>query len=180
MKKLGLICLVLVIAIGSIGIAYAKWSQNLTINGSVATGTYDTQFINVAGNRASGTGSISTSVDGAKHSITVILGATAALSPGCIETVTFNILNNGTIPAKIAAINVGTVDPPTLVLPQDLDIGGTSARDITVSFSGVTAGTTINAGATSGQCTLSFTTDSTADQNLASGNIYFRILTQQN
>lgn len=39
MKKIGLLCLVLVLALGTLGMGYAKWSQTLTINGTVNTGT---------------------------------------------------------------------------------------------------------------------------------------------
>jgi predicted ribosomally synthesized peptide with SipW-like signal peptide len=41
MKKIGLISLALVIALGGLGIGYAKWSDTVTINGSVKTGSLD-------------------------------------------------------------------------------------------------------------------------------------------
>jgi len=37
MKKAGLICLVLLLALGSLGISYAGWSNNLNINGTLTT-----------------------------------------------------------------------------------------------------------------------------------------------
>ncbi len=38
MKKIGLLVLVLVIALGSLGVAYARWSDTVTINGPITTG----------------------------------------------------------------------------------------------------------------------------------------------
>jgi hypothetical protein len=39
MKKIGLICLVLLMAMGSLGVNYASWSKNLTISGTMVTAT---------------------------------------------------------------------------------------------------------------------------------------------
>lgn len=41
MKKIGLICLALVMSLGVFGVAYASWNDTITINGSVETGTLD-------------------------------------------------------------------------------------------------------------------------------------------
>ena len=38
MKKIGILALVLVLALGSLGIGYAMWSDTLTIKGDVSTG----------------------------------------------------------------------------------------------------------------------------------------------
>jgi predicted ribosomally synthesized peptide with SipW-like signal peptide len=43
MKKIGLICLVVIVALGSIGAAYASWSQSLNIGGTVTIGTWSTE-----------------------------------------------------------------------------------------------------------------------------------------
>jgi nitrogen fixation protein FixH len=40
MKKLGLICLVFLVALTIMGAAYAVWTQNLSVTGTVSTGTY--------------------------------------------------------------------------------------------------------------------------------------------
>jgi predicted ribosomally synthesized peptide with SipW-like signal peptide len=39
MKKIGLLMLALVIALGALGIGYAKWSDTVVVNGSINTGT---------------------------------------------------------------------------------------------------------------------------------------------
>jgi len=40
MKKIGLICLAVVLAVGAIGFGYANWSQTLTITEEVNTGDF--------------------------------------------------------------------------------------------------------------------------------------------
>jgi len=45
MKKIGLICLVLVLALGSIGVGFAMWSETLTIDATVNTDEVDWEFV---------------------------------------------------------------------------------------------------------------------------------------
>jgi hypothetical protein len=44
MKKIGLLCLATVLALGAMGVGLAKWSETLTIVGVVNTGEVDVQF----------------------------------------------------------------------------------------------------------------------------------------
>ena len=44
MKKIGTLCLALVLALGTLGVGYAMWSETLTIDGTVYTGTVDVEF----------------------------------------------------------------------------------------------------------------------------------------
>jgi hypothetical protein len=39
MKKIGLLCLALVLALGALGVGYSAWTDVITINGSVSTGS---------------------------------------------------------------------------------------------------------------------------------------------
>lgn len=41
MRKIAILCLALVMALGSLGVAYAAWSETLTIEGTVDTGAVD-------------------------------------------------------------------------------------------------------------------------------------------
>jgi len=43
-KKIGLICLALILALGALGIGYAMWEETLTIDGVVYTGNVDVEF----------------------------------------------------------------------------------------------------------------------------------------
>jgi len=45
MKKIGLLCFALVIALGGLGVGYAAWTDTVTINGTVNTGTVDLDII---------------------------------------------------------------------------------------------------------------------------------------
>ena len=55
MRKLGLLCLVFVIALGSLGVGYAMWSNTLSLEGQMTTGEvnviFDSQFDNDNGNQ---------------------------------------------------------------------------------------------------------------------------------
>lgn len=48
MKKIGVIALTLVLALGIIGVGYALWAENLYITGTVTTGEVDWEFYNIA------------------------------------------------------------------------------------------------------------------------------------
>jgi len=41
MKKIGLLCLALVLALGALGVGYAAWTDTITIEGTVNTGSVD-------------------------------------------------------------------------------------------------------------------------------------------
>ena len=47
MKKFGLLLLAVVLALGSLGVGYAMWSEDLFINGTVNTGEVDWEFYNI-------------------------------------------------------------------------------------------------------------------------------------
>ncbi len=49
MKKIGLISLALILALGTLGIGYALWSENLYIEGVAQTGEVDWEFYNPTG-----------------------------------------------------------------------------------------------------------------------------------
>jgi len=48
MKKLGLICLTLVLALGALGIGYAAWTDTITISGTVNTGSVDLKIVELS------------------------------------------------------------------------------------------------------------------------------------
>jgi len=52
MKKLGLLCLAVVLAMGSLGVGYAMWSDTVTITGPVTTGEVDVCVRDIAANEA--------------------------------------------------------------------------------------------------------------------------------
>jgi hypothetical protein len=169
MKKLGLICLVILIAIGSVGIVYAKWSQNLALNGTVATGTFDVIFNSFAApSGQNGSTFSATSVD----SHTYTLGCTN-LYPGLDGTFIFVLKANGTVPAKITHIyikqgGVTEATDPSGAVPLKLDAD--TNNDISITVSGISNTTTIDAGATVSGSILLHTWKLTPDGNDATQN----------
>jgi predicted ribosomally synthesized peptide with SipW-like signal peptide len=149
MKKLGLICLVLCVALASLSVAYASWSQNLTVNGKVSTGTFDVQFQQAVSNDgtrlsdptvqgswswtggtlaatnwtgARATDKASTTVSGAGSGTLTITISSAYV--GYWSSVGCTLKNTGSIPIKVDTVTY-TVTPPA----------GRSASDVSVYFS---------------------------------------------
>jgi predicted ribosomally synthesized peptide with SipW-like signal peptide len=46
MKKIGLIMMALVVTLGALGVGYAAWTDTVTINGTVTTGSLDIKVVN--------------------------------------------------------------------------------------------------------------------------------------
>ena len=140
MKKIGILALALVLALGSLGIGYAMWSETLTIEGDVSTGevsvSIDSQYDNdinpqldpcepghwdVAsdpvwvGNRynknVAQTTSVYDLVDGEWGKIIIANGY-----PSYWGSVIWDIHNDGTIPVQLWSVTLtelsfGVVDP---------------------------------------------------------------------
>jgi predicted ribosomally synthesized peptide with SipW-like signal peptide len=49
MKKIGIICLALVVALGGLGIGYAAWTDSVTVTGTVNTGNVDIDVVDYSG-----------------------------------------------------------------------------------------------------------------------------------
>ena len=49
MKKIGLLALAIVLALGALGVGYAAWTDTITINGTVNTGTLDIDAVYFSG-----------------------------------------------------------------------------------------------------------------------------------
>ena len=48
MKKIGLVCLAVVLAMGALGVSYALWSDSLYLDGTVETGVVDVSIVRIA------------------------------------------------------------------------------------------------------------------------------------
>jgi hypothetical protein len=101
MKKMGLIILVVVLAMGAIGAGYAAWQQTLTINGSVTAATFDVNFTNATASAAP-TGGTSTNVISAPGPTGKIATITVTNAyPGYTGTYTLTVTNGSTIPVTL-------------------------------------------------------------------------------
>jgi hypothetical protein len=107
MKKLGLILLVVIMALGALGAAYAYWSQPLYVNGNVTAGTVAAQFYgtgvpapsDAATTAKSGTSVAYSSYNGGTYNVMTITVPNAY--PGMTVTVPFQVYNSGTLPEII-------------------------------------------------------------------------------
>jgi hypothetical protein len=102
MKKLGLIILVAVMALGALGAAYAAWNQSLYIQANVQTGTLSA-IINVAdGYSPSATPNYVSVVNSTGAPYTQLTVTVTNAVPGAVISIPYQIYNNGTIPCNIA------------------------------------------------------------------------------
>ena len=114
MKKIGLLALALVLALGTLGVGYAMWFEDLYIYGTVNTGTLDAEWsIEAVGDSETAekdVSSITASYDSGYLYI-IITGAYP-----CIDYwVNFDVDNLGTIPFHVCPITCTTTGFPGTV-----------------------------------------------------------------
>ena len=120
--KIGIICLALVIALGSLGVGLAKWTDTLIINAKVTTGTFDCHLARISCTDNEGgldVGSCTCSKTG-DESFTV------AIDNGYQDyecTASFKMTNGGTIPAKIKSIAIDNVHSDIGVTVSGISVG---------------------------------------------------------
>jgi hypothetical protein len=190
MKKLGIICLTLVVALGLMGVGYAQWQQTLTVTGSVSTGTFDTQFQNVSFVRDTNNVANGNVASVLAHSFTVNV---TDLYPGCEESARFDVANTGSVPAKVNVFKItftpaGGSSTDYAPLPVSLNLSNplNSTNDIKVSVTGIALNDTIGVGAANAKtdCLLTIrgwkngVEDNDCDQSV-SGTFTFTIGTIQ-
>jgi predicted ribosomally synthesized peptide with SipW-like signal peptide len=162
MKKVGMIVLALVIALGALGAGYAYWTQDLHINGSVATGNMSVIF----------TGGSGTVVEPATSALTTVSasGKTATVTvtnayPGYAFQVILNGTNNGTIPVKL--LNA-TYTPVSGTIFDKMTIGDVYITAVGIARHDVTPSdinTTLPVGAFTLEFNFSFDTTMTGYQS---------------
>lgn len=106
MKKVKYIALILVLALGLIGGAYAAWTDALQVSGTVATGDIDVVFIDAESNDAGNTGDpgqpegkdvASTEVEIINEGKALKVTVNNAY-PGYVSRVDYKVKNNGSVP----------------------------------------------------------------------------------
>jgi hypothetical protein len=129
MKKMGLLLIVLVVALGSLGVAYAAWAQDLTIENTVNTGYISASFADYSVGTdpyadlsavIEGSGATDADLNSLNDELNVTIDDAY---PGFSQTIYFKVVNNGTVPFYLtpdAAIvkhgsdvvtNIATVTP---------------------------------------------------------------------
>jgi len=144
MKKLGVICLVLLIALSIMGAAYAVWTQNLNITGTVNTGTYivtvaqapaatatnNSGSVLLIGTAIVTIGPVTGTGTNAGFSVTIANGY-----PGLIVKVPYKIAQIGSVPAKVTAMKLGILGATPITwngAAQGITLSGGSYIDINV------------------------------------------------
>lgn len=182
MKKLGSIFIALVVAFSLMGVGYATWTQTLTVNGTVNTGTFDVVFNSFtapAGTIGSGV-IVPVTPDGTDPTHKYIVSV-SNLYPGKDEDITFVLKNTGTVPAKITAIKIGGTD---YMVPVNRDLTPTDSKnDIKITVSGIDTTTTLGvSGTVTGHLVIHTwiaATDGTDATPGTSGSFTFTIETAQ-
>ena len=117
MKKIGLIAIVVVLALGIIGVGYAAWSQNINITSTVSVGSYvisiaqtpaatatnDVSSVGLSGTATITIGTVTSTGTNAGFNITIANGY-----PGLTLKIPYTVSNTGSVPAKISAVKIGT------------------------------------------------------------------------
>ncbi len=152
-KKVGLIVLVVVLALGALGVGYAAWSQSLNVTANVNTGTFGAKFASAVSNDDGTPGNIldpssagswsggvwdsgtraSTNVGNTTVAITTttVTGDTLTVTinnayPGYFGSVAVQVANTGSVPIKVVASG-----PQTQV-----NSGGGATTDLAVAVTG--------------------------------------------
>jgi len=111
MKKIGIICLALVMALGAMGLGYALWSEVLTISGTVQTGDIGAEW-SVEAYGDNETKDVSSCVATGNGSDTLTVTITGAY-PCVGYYVDWNIEGTGSVPIHFAAPSIDTANMPS-------------------------------------------------------------------
>jgi hypothetical protein len=195
MKKIGLIAIIVVLALGIIGVGYAAWSQTLNANATLNTGSYIINFASSpTPSPTTGTGTISASASGTTMTVGLNTGY-----PGFSGTVNYTINNTGTIPAKVTSItltaNTGTIINPGAYSSGHLGDSQADAWNITLPSGtlgttdvqvwitgGITSATTwaASSGTASGVLNMAVPNSLATDMGGLTGSVTLSIGTTQN
>ena len=117
MKKIGILILALVLAMGSLGVGYALWSDSLYIDGTINTGELDTCIVSIASDDVGpDLGDDKIGKDVGSTTVGIIDCHTANITVTgaypCYENyVHFTTEIRGTVPVILEAINIVNDNP---------------------------------------------------------------------
>lgn len=142
MRQLGIICIVVVLALGCLGAGYAQWSDNLTVTSNVQAGTFDVVFDSFS-LPTDDLGMTFSAEAVSPHEYTLTLNG---LNPGYNADIVYVLRNNGTIPAKVTAVKINdTIYTEGDYVSLDFNTPANGA-DIIVSLGGIFANTLVPLG----------------------------------
>ena len=137
MKKLGILCLILIIALGTAGVGYATWAQGLIVTGNINVAAFNVVFDSFAKpDDINGATFSATKVNDQWYSIGL-----NNLYPSLNATFTFVIKNNSDVTVKITDIKLDgssrTTENKDITSPTD------GKYDITVTVQDISTSTTL-------------------------------------
>lgn len=151
----------LIIAVVSLGVAFAAFSSTLTINGNatVTAATWDVHFEDLSQPSTTGTATVTTAPT---LSTTSFSGLVVNFkSPGDSITYTWHVVNDGTFNASLAT---SPATLPTPVCKVGQDTSATSAVNVCKHLSWTVTGYNNSLAARTGDDTITFTLTYTNDQ----------------
>jgi hypothetical protein len=111
MKKVGLLCLAVVLALGTVGVGYAMWDKTVYIDGTIEAGEVNLRVLSASSDDPPGAidpgkdkdvGSTTVQIDPLDDQRIIV---TVTNAYPCYEVyVHFTVRNNGTIPVKLQGI----------------------------------------------------------------------------
>ena len=142
-----------VAVIGLASVAYAAFSQVLTINGTgTATGSWDVKITGITTQSSTGT----TNASAPTYNATSATFSTNLQYPGATATYRVTVTNNGTIPAKLGTIDglaTANAASPTYITYAIAGVtantttlaanGGTNTIDVTVTWDSASSPSTV-------------------------------------
>ena len=132
-KKSLLITLAFVLLVGlaAMGIAYGAWTDTLTINGNVETGTFGVEFETpVVNNNAHSFATCQAALSGDNKILTITI---ENAYPGFDCNMTAGIENIGSIPARVTGFH-STADPNVTIGVSDVTIAAGAVADAAFYF----------------------------------------------
>ena len=114
MKKIGLISLALVLALGSLGVGFALWSDTLYLEGTIDTGEVEVCIVSIASDDTGLDPGYDKDVAWVETAIIDCHTATITIHgayPSYHTYVHFTSLVGGTIPVRLQSINITNPDP---------------------------------------------------------------------
>ncbi len=127
MKKIGLLVLAMIMALGALGVGYAAWTSSVNVSATVSTGTVQVGIKDAGGSTSTPTNGTEIASSGYYNGLTY---DTPLSYPGRVITYNTTVKNLGTLPVTLAAT-------------------GTSSGDFSTIFAGATVSLSINGGVAS-------------------------------
>jgi len=158
LKKLGLLCMGLILSLALCGAGFAYFSDTVTIEGTITSGTLDVTFANVGSNDPAGTNDPGQDRDVGCTGVSPISEGSDSFTvtvtngyPCYSSVVSFDIVNVGTIEAKIKSITIVDGEGNITIIANagdyaDVDLGVTPNKDLRITVTGIGEDTAIPVG----------------------------------